>query len=79
MILLEQKLYIAGRIIIPVYLPIDTKDKFNQFVRVKREINSNTVKLINADLHTIDNKELYLVASKCKVDWLEIVDEDEVI
>lgn len=75
----EEKYYVAGRIMIPIYYPVTSENKEEALKQAEEELNSKTISVINGDIHTWDGKELPLAARRCIVEFYEALTKEEAV
>jgi len=73
-----EKLFVAGRLVIPIYFPIFGPPE-DALKNVRNEINNHTIMLIDGDIYTCDGGSYSLIAKNCRIEWTDVVSQDDVV
>ncbi|MCR8641484.1 hypothetical protein NV379_02330 [Paenibacillus sp. N1-5-1-14] len=65
---------VYGEITIPISISISEKSKDTALEKISNMLNIKTIELIEAEIHTTDNKEHLIVADHCQIKWIEVLD-----
>ena len=77
MIIMNQKQFVAGVLIIPVYFPV--LQHKNALEYVQNKLNNQTISLLYGELHTCDGHTYPIMAQRMYINWTDVVLEDEKI
>ncbi|REK76311.1 hypothetical protein [Paenibacillus paeoniae] len=71
--------YVAGRLIVPIYLKVQESCTEFAVHTAHTTINTNTVSVFQGNIHTWDGKEYPIIANRLHIEWYETIKKEDII
>jgi hypothetical protein len=76
--MMDQKLYVAGTLVIPVYFPVMSPCKEQALEQVRNTLSSRTISIVDGEISTWDGRSYPLIARRVRIGWTDVVTEMDV-
>jgi hypothetical protein len=73
-----QPYYVCGTIIVPIYFPVYGVTKEQALIQVKAALSSQTISVLDGDIHTWNGKSYPIIARHCRTIWTDVAVKEEV-
>ncbi|MFF2090180.1 hypothetical protein [Paenibacillus sp. NPDC058174] len=75
----KNKLYATGSITIPIYMEVSNTDSNAALTHAQTLLNNATIATLQGDLSTWDGKEYPILANRLRIEWYDVIDQEEII